>query len=88
MMIYDICNYKTGWFVILFFSSPKNQNSIRLVQYKLQDRLSRKKAAKQARDDINGVGLLHGDGHEAEEHLAGPRRQEAAALPASAGDVT
>ena len=26
--------------------------------------------------------------NEAEEHLASPRRQEAAALPASAGDVT
>ena len=47
-----------------------------------------KKAARQARYDLYEAGVPLGDEYENEGHLTGPRMQEAAALPARAGDVT
>ena len=47
-----------------------------------------KKAARQARHAPCGSGVPPGEDHKDEDHLAGPRMQEAAALPAGAGDVT
>ena len=47
-----------------------------------------KKAARQARNDLLEVGSPMGDDYEEEDHLAGPRMQEASAPPAGADDVT